>query len=286
MGKPDVVGKPDAGRGKRRDARERGPDSGKGAQGWCAPPSPGGWGDAGPDPSPGPRAAAGPPGSRGRERVSGQGRSGARRPREQRGIAVGLGGREHEPLGQSAPCSWGGTPRGAGTPGGAGAAAKASGSRRFGSQQKPLAALGRGAKRRVVPGRTNRRSAAAPHALRLQPSPGGERRHRTRLPIAPGPRGAAAEGQGDQRPPGSAPAPGEGRPRGLRRPRARSRGSSCPACEPAPPTAGTCLSGVSACVPRPVSQQRPRRLTQHPVRLQIPLQAPRKPGCSWKPSGR
>lgn len=123
---------------------------------------------------------------------------------------------------QSAACSWGGMWRGAG------AAAKPSGSRRFGSQQKPSAALGRGAKRRVVPGRTNRRSAAAPALSGYSPAPGASagtgRGFRSRL----GPAAPLLRGRGDPSPPGAASAPREGRPRGVRRPRARSRGSSCP----------------------------------------------------------
>lgn len=67
-----------------------------------------------------------------------------------------------------------------------GAQAKASGSCRFGSRQKPLTAFGSRAKPGVDPGQTNSRSAAAPHALELQPGAGGERRHRTQLPIQPG----------------------------------------------------------------------------------------------------
>lgn len=133
------------------------------------------------------------------------------------------GSRARAPPCQSAACGWGGTWRGAG------AAAKPFGSRLFGSQQKPSAALGRGAKRRVVPGRTTRRSAAAPALSGYSPAPGASAGTGRGFRSLLGPRGAAPErGRGDPSPPGSVSAPREGGPRGGWRPRARSPGSSCP----------------------------------------------------------
>lgn len=144
-------------------------------------------------PQPGRRAVAGPPGSLGHERFSRHGGHRERRFPKQRGIAPELRKHEKEPHCQSAGCEQalqlGWDAEGSGdTLWERGAEAKSSGSCQFGSRQKPLTAFGCRAKRRVVPGHTNRRSAAAPHALELQPSPGGERRHRPTLPIVPGSR--------------------------------------------------------------------------------------------------
>lgn len=116
-----------------------------------------------------------------------------------------------------------------------GLGAKASGSCWFGSQQKPLTAFGCGAKRRVVPGHTNRRSAAAPHALELQPWLGGKRRHNPVLLIplvsrrSGYCRGQAQAAQLRDHPKvwPFAPLDGKNCPQGLQSPRVYSSDSSC-----------------------------------------------------------
>lgn len=154
------------------------------------------------------------------------------------------GSRARAPPCQSAACGWGGTWRGAG------AAAKPFGSRLFGSQQKPSAALGRGAKRRVVPGRTTRRSAAAPALSGYSPAPGASagtgRGFRSLLgPVAQLLRGA-----------GGTPAHrdlrlchGKGVPEGGGDPELAPRAAPAPCVELAPPKSGTCLARVSPASP-------------------------------------
>lgn len=168
-----------------------GAGEGKGGSGSVCSPRAGRWDGESQDPQPRRRAVAGSPARLGRERFS---RHGGHRERlfpKQRGIAPELRKHEKEPRCQSTGCEralqLGWDAEGSGdTLWERGAEAKSSGSCRFGSRQKPLTAFGCRAKRRVVPGHTNRRSAAAPHALELQPRPGGERRHRPTLPTVPG----------------------------------------------------------------------------------------------------
>lgn len=178
------------------------------------------------------------------------------------------GSRARAPPCQSAACGWGGTWRGAG------AAAKPFGSRLFGSQQKPSAALGRGAKRRVVPGRTTRRSAAAPALSGYSPAPGASagtgRGFRSRLgPAAPLQRGRGTRAH-------RAPRLRHGKdvPEGCGDPELAPEAAPAPCLEPAPPRAGTCLARASPCAPRPVAAPSTW------AGCRFPLQAPQNPGCS------
>lgn len=173
------------------------------------------------------------------------------------------GSRARAPPCQSAACGWGGTWRGAG------AAAKPFGSRLFGSQQKPSAAFGRGAKRRVVPGRTTRRSAAAPALSGYSPAPGASAGTGRGFRSLPGPVAQLLRGAGGT-PAHRAPClrHGKGVLEGGGDPELAPQAAPAPCVEPAPPKSGTCLTRASPCVPRAVAAPR------------FPLQAPQNPGCS------